>query len=201
MIPPDYASFFSTMAAVGATLFGLIFVAISIAPDSITSSNAPLDRNVRATTSYLALLNPLVISLFALIPHQQIGFVAIGMGTLGLLNTLGMLLALIRSVGPSIARLRHSFFALAGFFLYGYECYFAIRLIRSPDDNVALYFLANLLILSSIFGVIRAWELIGIQRFYLINWLSSIGRRQKPVNPDRQDSVGLPATGKKEKTP
>ncbi len=199
MIPPEYASFFSTMAAVGATLFGLIFVAISIVPESAVTPNAPLNRQVRATTSYLALLNPLVISLFALVPHQQIGFAAIGMSTLGLLNTLGMVLTLIWSVGPSVARLRHSLFILAGFFLYGSESYFAIRLIQSPTDNVSLYFLADLLIMISVFGVIRAWELIGMQRFYLINWLSSFRRIKNAANDIQSDRSGIPAAGKKEK--
>ncbi len=199
MIPPEYVSFFSTMAAVGATLFGLIFVAISIVPESVATPTTSLDRQVRATTSYLALLNPLVISLFALIPHQQIGIVTIGMSTLGILNTLGMVLTLIRSTGPSLTRFRHSLFILAGFFLYGYESYFAIRLIQSPADNVSLYFLADLLVAISVFGVIRAWELIGMQRFYLINWLSSIGRAKNAANGIQPESTGIPATGKKEK--
>ncbi len=200
MIPPEYASFFSTMAAVGATLFGLIFVALSIVPESAVTSHTSLDRQVRATTSYLALLNPLVVSLFALIPHQQIGMVVIGMSTLGLLNTLGMVLTVIGSGGPSVSRFRHSLFILAGFFLYGSESYFAIRLIQSPSDNVSLYFLADLLVGISVFGVIRAWELIGMQRFYLINWLSSIRKTKNAANDIQQNRTGIPTTGKKEKT-
>jgi len=39
------------------------------------------------------LLNPLIISLFAIIPHQSIGIVAITMSFEGLVNTLGMLFA------------------------------------------------------------------------------------------------------------
>lgn len=174
MIPPDYSSYFSTMAAVGATLFGLIFVAISIVPESVNTANASLDRQVRATTAYIALLNPLVISLFALIPHQQIGIVTIGMSTLGLLNTLSMVLTLIRFAGPSGTKFRHSLFILGSFFLYGYESYFAIRLIKFPTDIAALYLLADLLIMISIFGVIRAWEMIGMHQFHLVNWLSSV---------------------------
>ncbi len=188
------------MAGVGATLFGLIFVAISIAPDNISTQNGPLDRQVRATTSYLALLNSLVISLFALIPHQQIGIVVIVMSTLGLLITLGMLLTLIRSEGSSLIRFRHSIFILAGFILYGYESYFAIRLIQIPADNVSFYFLADLMVMISIFGVIRAWELIGIQRFYLLNWLSSINKPKNGTNNAQQDSPVIPATGKKDKS-
>ncbi len=189
MVPPEYSSYFSTMAAVGATLFGLIFVAISIVPESVTTANASPERQVRAATAYIALLNPLVISLFALIPHQQIGIVVIGMSTLGLLNTLGMTLTLIRSAGPSGTRFRHSLFILGGFFLYGYESYFAIRLIKFPTDPVSLYLLADLLIMISIFGVIRAWDLIGIRQFHLLNWLSSVRNTREAGNRFNHDSA------------
>ncbi len=198
MVPSEYITYFATMAAVGATLFGLIFVAISIVPESVATPNASLDRQVKATTSYLALLNPLVISLFALIPHQQIGVVAIGMSSLGLLNTLGMVLTLFRSAGQSVNRIRPGLFILAGFILYGYETYFAIRLIQFPTDNVSLYFLADLLVMSSVFGVARAWELIGMQRFYLMSWLASIMRTQTTVNDHQQENAGIPTTGKEE---
>ncbi len=186
MIPPEYSAYFSTMAAVGATLFGLIFVAISIVPESIATANASLERQARATTSYLALLNPLVISLFALIPHQQIGVVVIGMSTLGLLNTFSMVLTLIRFAGPSRTRFRHSLFILGGFFLSGYESYFAYRLIKSPNDSVTLYLLADLLIMISIFGVIQAWALIGIRQFHLLNWLSSVRTTEEENSPNQE---------------
>ncbi len=162
------------MAAVGATLFGLIFVAVSISPESVASSEASLERQVKAVTAYIALLNPLIISLFALIPHQQIGSVVIGLSSIGLINTFAMALTLFKAAGRSGARFRHSLFILGGFFLYGYEAYFAVRLLRSPSDNVALYFLSDMLIFISVFGVIRAWDLIGIRQFSVRDWLSSL---------------------------
>ncbi len=198
MVTSEYITFFASMAGVGATLFGLIFVAISIVPESVATPNASLDRQVKATTSYLALLNPLVISLFALIPHQQIGVVAISLSTMGLLNMLGMVLAMIRSSGRWVNRFRHSLFILAGFVLYGYQSYFAIRLIQSPADNVSLYFLADLLVMSSVFGVIRAWELIGMQRFYLISWLATLKSPKNTANDIQRDHSGIPTTGEKE---
>lgn len=189
------------MAAVGATLFGLIFVAISIVPESVATANAPLERQIRATTSYVALLNPLVISLFALIPHQQIGIVTIGMSTLGLLNTLGMALTLVRSTGPWQTRIRHSLLILGGFFLYGYESSFAIRLIKSPADLASLYLLADLLIMISIFGVIQAWELIGMRQFRLLNWLSSVRMPKEDEDHAKQDNASQEAGNNPEKPP
>ena len=171
--------YFMTMAAVGATLFGLIFVAISIAPETVATASAPLERQVKATTAYIALLNPLIISLFALVPHQQIGSAVIAMSLIGLLNTLGMTLTMLQNADQRSTRFRHSLFILGSFVLYSYETYFAVRLLRSPTDSFALYGLADLLIIISAFGVIRAWELVGIRQFHVKDLLSSLRNTKK----------------------
>jgi hypothetical protein len=184
MATPDFTNYFTTMATVGATLFGLIFVAISIAPERIAVTNAPLERQVKAFAAYNALLNPLIISLFALVPHQQIGFVIAPLGLIGIVQTLIMTLTLVQNFEGSIGKLRNSLFILGGFFLYGYETYFGVRLIQSPSDGFALYVFANLLIIIAIYGVIRAWELIGLRQFHVKDWFSSFqGTKNKEDIP------------------
>ena len=179
MVPPDYSVYFTTMATVGATLFGLIFVAISIAPERIATTSAPLERQIKAFAAYNALLNPLIISLFALVPHQQIGFVALPLGLIGIIQTLIMTLTLAQNLSGPIAKFRNSLFILGGFFLYGFELYFAVRLIQSPADSFALYAFSNFLIIIMIYGVIRAWELIGIRQFHVKDWLASFQTANK----------------------
>jgi hypothetical protein len=174
MVPPDYVVFFTTMATVGATLFGLIFVVISIAPESIATANAPLERQVRASTAYIALLNPLIISLYALVPHQEIGIAVLALGLTGLFNTLFMTLTLLHNEVQWSARVRNIPFVVIGFLIYGYETYYAIRLLQSATDSSTLKALTNILIIISIFGVARAWELIGIHQFHIKDWLTSI---------------------------
>ncbi len=182
MIPAEYANFFTTMAAVGATLFGLIFVAISIAPESFASEHAPLERQAKATTAYIALLNPLLIALFALVPHQQIGVVVLGASGLGLVNTLGMTLALFLNSKQRGARLRRSLFIAASFTLYGYEAYFGVRLWQVQGDPFALFALSDLMIVIYAFGIIRAWELIGIRQFRLRGWLQTLRGKKEAAN-------------------
>lgn len=194
MIPADYTTYFMTMAAVGATLFGLIFVAVSIAPESVVAANAPLERQINAITAYIALLNPLIISLFALVPHQQIGYAVITMSTIGLLNTFALLMTVLQNAKQRAVLLRRSLFILASFVLYGYETYFAVRLLHSPGDPVALYALADLLIFISAFGVIRAWELMGIRQFLLRDWISSLPGVKKAGSAPNPDPAA-PAEG------
>jgi hypothetical protein len=189
MVPPDYAGYFMTMAAVGATLFGLIFVVISIAPASIATASAPLERQVKALTAYSALLNPVIISLFALVPHQQIGIVVIILSLSGLLNTLIMVPALVQHSVQWSVRFRNSPFILAGFLLYGFETYYAVRLLQTPADSSALTALTDLLIIISVYGVARAWELVGIRQFQVQDWLSSLGATKKQENTSHTNAV------------
>lgn len=182
MVPPDYAGYFMTMAAVGATLFGLIFVVISIAPESITTASAPLERQVRASTAYSALINPLIISLYALVPHQQIGTAVLVLSLVGLINTLIMTLTLLHQSVQWRARVRNLPFILLGFLIYGYETFYAVRLLQSATDSAALNALADLLIIISIFGVARAWELVGIRQFRLQDWVTSLRATRKQTD-------------------
>jgi hypothetical protein len=191
MVPPDYLVYFTTMATVGATLFGLIFVVISIAPASIATESAPLERQVKALTAYSALLNPVIISLFALVPHQQIGFVVIVLSLFGLLNTFTMVPTLVQHSVQWSARFRNSFFILAGFLLYGSETYAAVRLLQSTTDSSALNALTDLLIIISIFGVARAWELVGIRQFQMQDWLSSLGATNKKENASNTNAANV----------
>jgi hypothetical protein len=198
MVPPDYTVYFMTMAAVGATLFGLIFVVISIAPESIATASAPLERQVKALTAYSALLNPLIISLFALEPHQQIGTVVIALSLTGLINMLLMVLILMQHSVQWSARFRNSPFILAGFVLYGFETYSAVRLLQSPTDSSALNALADLLIIIAVFGIARAWELVGIRQFHVQDWLSSLGATKKKENASHTNAANAVPDNKKD---
>ncbi len=199
MVPSDYSVYFTTMATVGATLFGLIFVVISIAPASIATASAPLDRQIKALTAYTALLNPVIISLFALVPHQQIGIVVLVLSLTGLLNTLVTVPTLMQRSAHWSARFRTSPFILAGFLLYGSETYSAVRLLQAPTDSSAFNALTNLLIIISVFGVARAWELVGIHQFQLQDWLSSLGATKKE-NASHTDAANSATDLKKEES-
>ncbi len=82
MIPPAFNTFFATIAGAGAALVGLLFVAISIAPEQTVRPEAPLERQAMASSCFIALSNPFLIALIALIPSIDAG--AVGLTTLGL---------------------------------------------------------------------------------------------------------------------
>lgn len=199
-MPPDYSVYFMTMAAVGATLFGLIFLVISITPATIATASAPRERQVRASTAYSALLNPLIFSLFALVPHQQIGTVVIVLSMIGLINTLIMALILLQNSVQWSVRFRNSPFILVGLVLYCYETYYAVRLLQSPADSSALNALTDLLIVITVYGVAQAWELIGIRQFHVQDWLSSLKATQKKENASNTVAADTGTDLKKERS-
>jgi hypothetical protein len=174
MVPAQYSTFYMTMAAVGATLFGLIFVAISISPETVAAENAPIERQIKATAAYIALLNPLMVSLFALVPYQLIGIAVTILSCLGLINTIAMTLTLRQEAQQGNTKFRNSIFVIVSFFLYGFEAFIAIRLLRSTIEPYWFSFLADTLIFLTLFGIIRAWELIGIRQFHIKNWIESL---------------------------
>jgi hypothetical protein len=87
MLPPELSNFFLATAGAGAALIGLLFVAVSIAPEQIATRRAPLERQAVAASTFTALVNAFFISLGALFPGS-LGWVALLMSSLGLLNSL-----------------------------------------------------------------------------------------------------------------
>ena len=180
MVPAEYSTFFTTMAAAGATLFGLIFVAISIAPENVTTSTASIDRQVRAIAAYIALLNPLMVSLFALVPHQWLGIAVTVLSWVGILNTLAMALTLFKSANRPNDMYRSIILIVISLVLYSFEAFIAIKISGSVFETYWLSILADLLIFITLFGIIRAWELIGIRHFRIRDWLTDlVFRKQK----------------------
>ncbi len=179
MVPGDFVTFFTTLATVGATLFGLIFVVISIKPEVTHTETTSVMLQVQAASSYSALLNPLIISLLAILPGATIGTITLMMSAIGLVNTLIMGILLIRDSGTSVKKLRHAFFILTGLIVFGLEIFYGIQLDRVPGDSSTLYNLATLLVLIYIYGIARAWNLVGVRQFHIRDVLDSLVSRKR----------------------
>ncbi len=192
MIPSDYSNYFTTRATVAATLFGLIFLVVSIAPESIAAGGASLERQVKASAAYLALSNPLIVSLFALLPHQEIGPAVMAVAGAGLLQMLVRGLRLVRRSTERSLLPRNGLFVLAGLILYFLERQDGLQLLGAPGDSSLLYTLGTLMIFILIYGVARAWELIGGRSFRIRDWIlarDATAQRDEAAQEDR-DSAG-----------
>lgn len=173
MVPPSFTNFFIASASAGAALVGLLFVAVSIAPERIVMANAPVERRAMAASSFTALLNAFFISLGALIPGS-VGVITLIMSASGLFNSLFLAWNLLKERQSLQNVLRRIFLIVASFIIYGYELYVAILLLNEPDNLEGFYALTGLLLSVYGIGLTRAWQLLGARRYGILRWLNPL---------------------------
>jgi hypothetical protein len=192
MVPAEFQNFFIASASAGAALVGLLFVAVSIAPERTVMRSAPMERQAVAATTFTALVNAFFISLVALMPGAGLGFIAVVMGAFALLNSLALgwqLLRHRRDWREWKGILRRAFLVLVGLTIYGYELYYGIKLATHPKDVGAMYVLSALLVAVYGLGLTRAWELLGAQRYTLLGRLSLLQEVPEAVPTSAADAA------------
>ena len=174
MVPPEFANFFIASAGAGAALVGLLFVAVSIAPEQMVTRRAPMERQAVAGSAFTALMNAFFISLVALIPHFNVGFVIVPFISLCLLTTLIQAWQLLRLRKSWLSLLRRTFLVVLSVVLYVLELANALQLGVDPSQVGAVYGLVFLLWGAFALGIVRAWELLGVHRYGLLGWLNPL---------------------------
>lgn len=192
MVPEAFNNFFLASAGIGATLVGLIFVAVSIAPEHIVQANAPIERRAMAASSFSALLNAFFISLGALIPGI-IGPLTLVMSALGLTTSLLLAWNLLKERERWQNLVRRVFLILVSFIVYGFEFYCAILIVKEPNYVGNFYLLAGLLLGVYGIGLTRAWQLLGARRFGIGGWLSPLRELDEPQQIRTQDESRAPS--------
>src|SRR5713101_3005037 len=150
MVPEAFNNFFLASAGIGATLVGLIFVAVSIAPEHIVQAHAPIERQAMAASSFTALLNAFFISFGALIPGN-VGLFTLIMSALGLTTSSFLAWNLLKERVRWQNVVRRVFLILVSFIIYGYEFYCAILIFKEPNNVGNFYVLTALLL--SVYGI------------------------------------------------
>ncbi|HEV8194796.1 MAG TPA: hypothetical protein VGP82_25370 [Ktedonobacterales bacterium] len=182
MIPQAMGTYFLASAGASATLVGLIFVAISLWPREQMLHAPPTWRAV-AGGAFFALLNAFFVSLFALNPWVNLGWPALALGLLGLANSLSLGVPLLRSIPDWRTHIRAvvaaSALVVASLLVYAAEGYFGVRLLLRPDDTFAVGGIALVLAVLYALGLIRAWELLGIEQIGLRRILNPL----QPATP------------------
>jgi hypothetical protein len=182
MIPTEFSNFFLGGLAAGGALIGLLFVAISIAPDRTVTQVAPPERHATAASAFGALADPFFISLVALIPRWNVGWGILFFAALGLANTLAqsrLLFTWHATWGRASLGRRLSLLA-PGAIIYVVQLGIAWRLLALPHDDLAVYLLALSLVAMYLVGIIRSWELVGAGPTGL---LSRLDRSHEPADP------------------
>jgi hypothetical protein len=160
VVHSTYGELFVVIATAAATLIGLLFVAMSV-DKGRSQEHAPIIREFRAAASLLAFSNSFTVSLFGLVPGNNIGYPALVIGLTGLIFVAAGLRTTL-TLPPTQQRRRPQFFLMAGLVgVFGFQVFSGVRLIANPDRSGALVGLGDVLIVSLLIGIARAWELVG----------------------------------------
>ncbi len=175
MVPPEFSSFFVTCATAAAALIGLLFVAVSIAPEATVAEKAPVERQAVAASAFTALVVAFFISVAAQIPHTNIGVAVVIAGLVGVLNTFTWLRIMARAKLRRTTLLRGLAMVAISAGVYIDVAWQGAQLAAHPSGVGSLYVLDWLLIAIFGIGLVRAWELLGVRRYGILGgWLNPL---------------------------
>jgi hypothetical protein len=193
VVPLSYHDFFSGCATIAGALIGLLFVAISVSPEKLTGATARTEHQVRAAAAFSALTNTLVIALVALLPRANLGEASLILAATGLALTVGLAIALYRDRGKVRRGDVTMFLILLA--LYGLQLANSIKLDTAPHDVNAVDNQGVLAIGFFLFGIARAWQLVGARDFNLASSLVAMilrrgGEGLRPADGEQAERAG-----------
>jgi small-conductance mechanosensitive channel len=178
MSTADFGPFFGATAAVAGALIGLLFVALSVAPERTDPGERVVD-DVRAGIAFSCLVNPLAVSLFALIPGMDLGQPAGVIGIVSVASCCALVLLLMREAAPGPLRRRQLWRLLVQALVFAYAAVVGFELARRPDDEGLEQTLCVLIVVLFLIGIARAWQLIGARDASLTGELARAVRSRR----------------------
>ncbi len=179
--------FFAASAGVAGALIGLLFVAISVAPERVLGPEASEVHSVRAAATLTSFTNALAVSLFGLVPEMSPAVPAISVALIGLTFMLGALVRLIPLARAREIRLREISFLAGLAVIFVVQLIAAIELNANHANRDALQTVCILVAVCFIVGIERAWELVGGPHIGLFN---SIARRRREGHEEEDQGLG-----------
>lgn len=186
----QFTTFFGASAGAGAALVGLLFVAVSIAPERVFGKEAGFEHQLVASSAFTALINAFFISLGSLIPSTSttlIATVVLVLGAIALMNSVALLINTLRRTTVE-TNLRSVVLVIGGVGIYSLEVWNAVSLLRTPSNIDPVYTICALLVAVYGFGIVRAWQLLGADRRGVISFLVPLLLRQQQRHDDGEMS-------------
>jgi hypothetical protein len=186
--------FFAAIAAGSGALTGLLFVAVTVTSRGSRNTDPTVIQQVRAAAALLAFVNALSVSLFALAPGMGPRWPAATLGVIGLLFTAAATRSIMSSPSTIGHRSRQVGLLNLLVLIFGTELVTGILLILNSRNSNALDVLSDVLVVSLLVGIARAWELVGDWDAGVLASLSVLTNHQAGLlNQRAVDGTGQPA--------
>jgi hypothetical protein len=161
VVTGDARDLFVAVASAAAALIGLLFVAMSVSPRPAGGRPRGVIHQVRSAAALLSFTNALGIALFSLVPGNNAGYPAAAFGVVGTLFTLASVRSILANAAAR-SRLLGQIALIGGLLaVFLIEIVDGLRLRANPANHGALDTIGNLMIISVLLGVARAWEFVG----------------------------------------
>jgi hypothetical protein len=153
VVPASFTPYFTAIATAAAALIGLLFVAVSLRPETVFGESATAPGRANAGSAFTALVNCFFVSVVALIPQAGVGDVSITLAIISIFATV----QLHREVGRKHLQL--------GMLLYGLiACVFqfvnGVLCVLNPHDLTYVQVAAYVMIGQISGALSRAWSLV-----------------------------------------
>jgi hypothetical protein len=179
MVTSSFGELFVVIAESAATLIGLLFVAVTVTKGRNNSGSLEIVE-FRAAASLIAFTNALVVSLFGLVPGNDIGYPALTMGVIGIFF-IGAGVKTTLAQPPSQQRRGRQLALFVGLLtVFGFQIGYGLRLINEPRTGGGLSVIGDVLIASLLIGIGRAWEQVGRWDTGIVSSVSHLLRRTAP---------------------
>jgi hypothetical protein len=153
LIPAEFAGYFTATAAAAGVLIGLLFVAVSLRPETVFGERAMPAAKAQAGSAFTSLVNSFFVSLVALIPRASLGEIATIMALISLYGTVRL--------HRQVARQElHLVLLILSLIAYLYQLVVGVNLILLPHDSGEVVAMCFLVIASFAFALSRAWSLV-----------------------------------------
>ncbi len=153
MVPDSYVTFFAAVTGAAAALIGLLFVSISLRPDTVFGDAAPERGRNLAASAFTGLVNTFFLAVIALLPSTNIGYPAVFLAVSSLAST-------FRFRGKFSHSRTQQAYLLLSTTAFTFQLVEGVYLIVQPRGNSGVEGLSYFLIGSMVLALGRAWTLL-----------------------------------------
>jgi hypothetical protein len=185
VVTSNFGELFVVIAESAATLIGLLFVAVTVSEGRMNKGSAEIGE-FRAAASLIAFTNALIVSLYGIVPGNNIGYPALAMGVIGVFF-IGAGIKATLAQPPAQQRRRrqvHLMVVLLG--VFGFQIFYGLRLLSQPHNATGLEIIGDVLIASLLIGIGRAWEQVGSWDTGIVSSISRLFRRTGSPNDEQK---------------